>query len=99
VSAATATTSSSASSAASSVVGVVQQQEQHSHALPISVQPVSQPEAPVMLMDVLEEDQRDSMEAQSQQPLIPKLVPEGYFEGNKLIQDEVMDGKFTQSFL
>jgi len=38
-----------------------------------------------MLMDVLEEDQRDSMEAQSQQPLIPKLEPEGYFEGKRIL--------------
>ena len=76
-----AATASSSSSSTSSVAVVVQQQEQHSHALPISVQTVSQPEASVMLMDVLEEDQRDAMEAQSQQPLIPKLEPEGYFEG------------------
>lgn len=67
-------------SSASSVV-VQQQQEQHSHALPISVQVVNPPEASVILMDVLEEDQTDSVEAQSQQTLVPKLEPEGYFEG------------------
>ncbi|XP_032789273.2 uncharacterized protein LOC116926481 isoform X3 [Daphnia magna] len=50
-----------------------------------SVQSVNPPpEASVMLMDVLEEDQRESMDVQSQQPLVPKMEPEGYFEGSLL---------------
>ncbi|KAI9563329.1 hypothetical protein GHT06_010790 [Daphnia sinensis] len=79
-------TAAAPTSSASSVVVVQQeQQQQHSHALPISVQSVNPaPEASVMLMDVLEEDQREPMDVQSQQPLVPKLEPEGYFEGSLL---------------
>ena len=76
------TTSSSSSSTlttttatVSSAVAAVQEQP---HALPI--QPANPPEASVMMMDVLDEEQRDAIN-QVSQPLIPKLEPEGYFEG------------------
>lgn len=77
-----ASSSSSSTSSANSVVVVLQEQ---AHALPISVQATNPPEASVMMMDVLEDEPRETMAGipSQSQPLIPKLEPEGYFEGKK----------------
>lgn len=75
----TTTTSTPSSTPNSSAVAVVQPDQPQT--LSISIQPVNPPDVSVMMMDVLDDEQQDSSQVQSQPSLIPKLEPEGYFEG------------------